>query len=92
MAMGSQVEINRLDDGQVGRFGWKADVPSLIAQTTGAFVHDMGITSTLEPNHPHTDAQAELDELPNGGLPEVDDKKVPSASWAIWSALRCPVA
>ena len=68
--------LNRLDDGQIGRFGWKADVPSLIAQTTGAFVHDMGITSSLEPNHPHTAVQSSLNELPNGGLPEVDDKKV----------------
>ena len=68
--------INRLADGQVGRFGWKADVPSLIAQTTGAFVHDMGITSTREPDHPHTEAQVALDELPHGGLPEVDDQKV----------------
>ena len=36
----------------------------------------MGITSTLEPDHPHTEAQAALNALPHGGLPEVDDQKV----------------
>ena len=38
--------INRLADGQVGRFGWKADVPSLIAQTTGA------LSTTWDHLHP----------------------------------------
>lgn len=33
----------------VGRFGWKANVGSLAQQTAGAFVGDIGITSTLFP-------------------------------------------
>jgi CxxC motif-containing protein (DUF1111 family) len=67
--------INRLADGRTGRFGWKADVSSLAEQTAGAFVHDMGITSSTQPNHPHTVAQQELDAQPSGGSPEIDDPK-----------------
>jgi len=33
----------------VGRFGWKATVPSTLLQTAGAYNGDMGITSTLVP-------------------------------------------
>lgn len=34
----------------LGRFGWKANQPSLLQQNAGAFVGDMGITSPLFPN------------------------------------------
>jgi CxxC motif-containing protein (DUF1111 family) len=34
---------------RVGRFGWKANQPSLEQQTFGAFVNDIGITSALFP-------------------------------------------
>ena len=60
----------------MGRFGWKADVPSLIAQTTGAFVHDMGIHLRLEPDHPHHRGAGRTQRIAHGGLPEVDDQKV----------------
>jgi len=33
----------------VGRFGWKATVPTTLKQTAGAYNGDMGITSTLNP-------------------------------------------
>jgi CxxC motif-containing protein (DUF1111 family) len=33
----------------IGRFGWKATVPTTLRQTAGAYNGDMGITSTLFP-------------------------------------------
>ncbi len=33
-----------------GRFGWKALMPSLVAQNAHALAHDMGITSLFEPD------------------------------------------
>jgi CxxC motif-containing protein (DUF1111 family) len=35
----------------VGRFGWKANQPSLIQQAAEAFRTDLGITSPMAPNH-----------------------------------------
>jgi CxxC motif-containing protein (DUF1111 family) len=42
----------------LGRFGWKANQPSLLQQTAGAFNGDMGITSALFPEESCTPAQA----------------------------------
>jgi CxxC motif-containing protein (DUF1111 family) len=36
----------------LGRFGWKASVPSLLQQNAGAYNGDMGVTSTLLPAEP----------------------------------------
>jgi CxxC motif-containing protein (DUF1111 family) len=36
----------------VGRFGWKANVPSLLQQVAGAFNGDMGVTSSFFPAEP----------------------------------------
>lgn len=58
---------------RVGRFGWKANQPSLLQQTAGAFVGDMGLTSTLFPNDECTSAQNDCQSAPNGGIPEVTD-------------------
>ena len=56
-----------------GRFGWKANVPTLRAQAAGAFSGDMGITSAEEPDGEFTPAQAaKLAGIPNGGRPEAD--------------------
>lgn len=44
----------------VGRFGWKATQATVADQVAAAFVHDMGITSELQPVEPLTDAQREL--------------------------------
>lgn len=35
----------------VGRFGWKATAPSVEAQSAGAFLGDMGITTRLHPDN-----------------------------------------
>ena len=55
----------------VGRFGWKSNKATLLDQTAGAFVGDMGITSDLFPNENHTEVQGIGDDYPSGGNPEI---------------------
>ena len=62
----------RLENGRIGRFGWKAEQPSLEAQIALAFSEDMGLTSGLLPIASHTAAQ-NLDDA-GGGNPEVSEK------------------
>lgn len=57
-----------------GRFGWKAEQPSVRQQVAAAFQGDMGLTTTLFPTPNHTSAQSDCDKLPNGGDPEVTDQ------------------
>lgn len=54
-----------------GRFGWKANQPSLRQQTAGAFVGDLGITSPLFPDENHTDLYAKRHQL----VKHVDDEQ-----------------
>ncbi len=57
----------------VGRFGWKAEQPSVLQQTAAAFVGDIGITSSLFPRENHTADETALVTSPSGGNPEVSD-------------------
>ena len=54
-----------------GRFGWKAEQPSIKQQVAAAFRSDIGITSTLFPDDPLTMSQQEVIKTPHGGQPEV---------------------
>ena len=61
----------------LGRFGWKANVATLAHQTGGAFLGDIGITSSLFPSENCTAAQKDCLQAPNGsenGAPELSDK------------------
>jgi CxxC motif-containing protein (DUF1111 family) len=68
--------INRVPDVStgartVGRFGWKAEKPSVLTQSAGAFLGDMGLTTSLFPHENHVG-------LPgisavSSGAPEVSD-------------------
>ncbi len=49
-----------------GRFGWKANRASLKVQVAAALASDMGITSTLFPEQPCTEAQPECRRGPHG--------------------------
>jgi CxxC motif-containing protein (DUF1111 family) len=60
----------------VGRFGWKANQASLMAQNSGAFLGDIGITTTVHPQENCTPSQTVCSQTPNGGTPEVDDSKL----------------
>jgi CxxC motif-containing protein (DUF1111 family) len=60
----------------LGRFGWKAAVPSPKAQNAGAFAGDIGITSSLKPAQPCTATETACLAAPTGGDPEVTDRKL----------------
>ena len=58
----------------VGRFGWKAEQPSVRQQVAGAFVGDMGITSALFPAEDCTPPEVECQGAERGGSPEISDE------------------
>jgi CxxC motif-containing protein (DUF1111 family) len=60
----------------LGRFGWKAEQPTVLDQTAGAFLGDMGLTSRLFGSENHRPEQA-ID-LPSGGQPELTDQVLDS--------------
>jgi CxxC motif-containing protein (DUF1111 family) len=60
-------------DYAVGRFGWKAEQPSVEQQAAGAFVGDMGITSTLFPAEGCMPLEVECQNAERGGSPEITD-------------------
>jgi CxxC motif-containing protein (DUF1111 family) len=57
---------------QLGRFGWKANQPSLEQQNAGAFLGDIGITSDLFPEQNCTPTQTACESAKSGGAPEID--------------------
>lgn len=62
---------------RVGRFGWKANQASIASQTAGAFLGDMGITSTQHPIEACTPAQPDCLAAPRGAqgkAVEIDDR------------------
>lgn len=57
----------------LGRFGWKANQPSLAQQVASAFAGDIGINTSLFPEPHCTSIQVDCSAAPNGGVPEIDD-------------------
>ncbi len=60
----------------LGRFGWKANQPTIEQQVATAFLHDIGITSTLFAQEPLTPVQRSAIDRASGGAPELDDLKL----------------
>jgi CxxC motif-containing protein (DUF1111 family) len=60
----------------VGRFGWKANEPTIEQQGAGAFRGDIGITSPLFPDEDCTAVETDCAAAPNGGEPEIDQLKL----------------
>ncbi len=58
----------------LGRFGWKANMPTVRQQVAGAFNGDLGITSSIFSNQPCADNQADCHDAPSGGNPELSSK------------------
>jgi CxxC motif-containing protein (DUF1111 family) len=56
-----------------GRFGWKAEQPTVLAQVAAAFQADLGLTTRLLPAENHTAGQTPCQDQPSGGTPEVSD-------------------
>lgn len=59
-----------------GRFGWKAEQPSIRQQSAGAFLGDMGISSDLFPAQECTDVQIECASAITGGAPELEAQEL----------------
>ena len=66
----------RLGDLALGRFGWKANQPSVEQQNAGAFLGDLGITSELFGNESCTSVQTDCASSASGGTPELDESKL----------------
>jgi CxxC motif-containing protein (DUF1111 family) len=65
----------------LGRFGWKANQPSLLQQSAGAFLGDIGITSPLFPSQNCSSAQEACAKAIQGGegeptQPEITMKRL----------------
>ena len=56
---------------ELGRFGWKANVPTLEQQIAGAFHGDIGITSPLFESENCPETQTDCQKALNGGVPEI---------------------
>lgn len=60
----------------MGRFGWKANAPTVAAQTAAAANGDMGITSRHFPAEECMPAQKDCKAAPRGGNPEINEKNL----------------
>jgi CxxC motif-containing protein (DUF1111 family) len=60
-----------LGETAIGRFGWKAEQPTVRQQSAGAFLGDMGLTTELFGEQDCTSAEAECSAATSGGAPEV---------------------
>jgi CxxC motif-containing protein (DUF1111 family) len=58
----------------LGRFGWKGEQPNVRQQSAGAFLGDMGITSSLFPLEECSPIELECQSAPSGGEPEITDE------------------
>lgn len=56
---------------RAGRFGWKAEQPTVRQQVAGALIGDMGITSPMFPEQNCPAAQERCAAAPSGGEPEI---------------------
>ncbi|GJM37637.1 MAG: thiol oxidoreductase [Acidimicrobiales bacterium] len=69
----------RAGEPTLGRFGWKANVASVEEQVAGAFLGDIGITSSLNPTELCGSDPACL-AAPTGGMPELTDDRLASVT------------
>jgi CxxC motif-containing protein (DUF1111 family) len=63
-------------NGALGRFGWKANVPTVEQQNAGAFNGDIGITSPIFSEEACVPGQRACAKAKTGGRPEIDAKKL----------------
>jgi CxxC motif-containing protein (DUF1111 family) len=70
---GRSNQVVDLTTGQLalGRFGWKANVPTVAQQVATAFIADIGITSPLFPDQNCTGPQVDCAQAIDGGRPEI---------------------
>lgn len=61
---------------RLGRFGWKANAPTVANQTAAAANGDIGITSRHFPTEECMPAQKDCKTAPRGGKPEINEKNL----------------
>lgn len=66
-------EINEVD---LGKYGWKANTPTLKTQIASAFHGDMGLTTSIFDESDCPNPQQDCQDAPNGGQPEVTDEQL----------------
>jgi CxxC motif-containing protein (DUF1111 family) len=66
---------------ELGRFGWKANVPSVEAQVAGAFHGDIGITSDLHPDQGCTAVETACQQAVDGGEPEITGERLAAVTF-----------
>ncbi len=57
----------------IGRFGWKANQPTVRQQVAGAFKGDIGISTSIFPDQPCAEGQIDCQNAMDGGDPELSD-------------------
>ena len=66
----------RKEELALGRFGWKANQPTVEQQAAAAFLGDVGITSTIFPEENCPPVQEECSNATNGGNPEIPNERL----------------
>lgn len=65
----------------LGRFGWKANQPTVEQQSAGAFHGDIGISSPLFASTTCSSAQTDCLKAPDGGQPEINQELLDMVSF-----------
>jgi CxxC motif-containing protein (DUF1111 family) len=60
----------------LGRFGWKANVGTLLHQTASALLGDLGITSPVLQKENCTPLQTQCSAAPSAGSPEIESQRL----------------
>jgi CxxC motif-containing protein (DUF1111 family) len=72
----------------VGRFGWKANQPSIRQQIATAFIGDIGVNSSIYPDENCPEIQTTCRAMPPGNQPELLDYNLEQMSF--WHAALAP--
>jgi len=64
---------------RIGRFGWKGNAASIKQQAADAFLHDMGLSTPLRPEHwgECTAVEGACRAMPHGAQPQLGAEEVP---------------
>ena len=73
----------------IGRFGWRAEQPSVRAQIASAMLNDMGLTTSLHPEKNCPPAQAACRAADPGARPNISDEALDTIAFYI-STLAVP--
>lgn len=82
--------VRILDDGRIGRFGWKAAKPTVAEQVADAFLEDLGITSPLRPRENCPQVQRACGAAPSGGSPELSADRLEAVAWYVSTSALPP--